>query len=164
MSSQLVKPAVDGGVEEIVAIYSGEPVQLHWIGLEAVTYDITIAETANGTVEADKAKAADGETVTVTVTPDEGYMVDQAYWSFIDETGTEVQSEFQEPEDGGNSAIFTMPAAPVTITVIFKVATGIKGIAADGENATIYDLSGRKVEKMQRGGIYIVNGKKVSFK
>jgi len=41
---------------------------------------------------------------------------------------------------------------------------GIKGIGVDGEKASIYDLSGRKVEKMQRGGIYIVNGKKVSVK
>ena len=41
---------------------------------------------------------------------------------------------------------------------------GINGIQADGEKATIYDLSGRKVEKMVKGGIYIVNGKKVSFK
>ncbi len=123
MSSQLVKPGSgDGAPDEVIATYAGAPAQLHWIGLEAVTYDITIAETANGTVEADKAKAADGEIVTVTIEPAEGYMVDQAYWSFIDETGTEVQSEFQEPEDGGNSAIFTMPAAPVTITVIFKEA------------------------------------------
>ena len=44
------------------------------------------------------------------------------------------------------------------------VPVGIKGIATAGEKASIYDLSGRKVEKMQRGGIYIVNGKKVSVK
>ena len=46
----------------------------------------------------------------------------------------------------------------------YKVAVGIKGIKAASENAAIYDLSGRKVEKMVKGGIYIVNGKKVSFK
>ena len=43
---------------------------------------------------------------------------------------------------------------------------GIKDVKGAGEKATIYDLSGRKVEieKMVKGGIYIVNGKKVSFK
>ena len=46
----------------------------------------------------------------------------------------------------------------------YKQAVGIKGIKAASENAAIYDLSGRKVEKMVKGGIYIVNGKKVSFK
>ena len=41
---------------------------------------------------------------------------------------------------------------------------GIKAIATQGEKAEIYDLSGRKVEKVQRGGVYIINGKKVSVK
>ena len=40
-------------------------------------------------------------------------------------------------------------------------ATGIFDIKnATDTNATIYDLSGHRVEKVQRG-IYIVNGKKV---
>ena len=41
---------------------------------------------------------------------------------------------------------------------------GIKAIATEGEKAEIFDLSGRKVEKVQRGGVYIINGKKVSVK
>ena len=39
------------------------------------------------------------------------------------------------------------------------VAEGIDNINADAE-LVIYDLSGRRVEKMEKG-IYIVNGKKV---
>jgi len=47
----------------------------------------------------------------------------------------------------------------------FKSAlTAINGINADQINGTIYDLSGRKIQKVQRGGVYIVNGKKVAFK
>lgn len=46
----------------------------------------------------------------------------------------------------------------------YKLATGIQTVENGMENATIYDLSGRKVEKVQRGGVYIVNGKKVSVK
>ena len=40
------------------------------------------------------------------------------------------------------------------------VATGISGIDADENANTIFDLSGRRVQKVQKG-VYIVNGKKV---
>ena len=43
------------------------------------------------------------------------------------------------------------------------VATSIDGIMAGADNQSIYDLSGRKVAKVQKG-IYIVNGKKVAVK
>jgi len=47
----------------------------------------------------------------------------------------------------------------------FKSAlTAINGINADQLNGTIYDLGGRKIQKVQRGGVYIVNGKKVAVK
>ena len=42
------------------------------------------------------------------------------------------------------------------------VATGISGIDADEKANTIFDLSGRRVQKAQKG-VYIVNGKKVIF-
>ncbi len=38
---------------------------------------------------------------------------------------------------------------------------GIDGIEADAENAEIYDLSGRKLNKADTKGVYIINGKKV---
>jgi hypothetical protein len=40
------------------------------------------------------------------------------------------------------------------------VATGISSIEADEKANTIFDLSGRRVQKAQKG-VYIVNGKKV---
>ncbi len=43
-------------------------------------------------------------------------------------------------------------------------AVGIRGINADEIEGTIYDLGGRKVSKVQRGGIYVINGKKVAVK
>ncbi|MBP3830412.1 MAG: discoidin domain-containing protein [Bacteroidaceae bacterium] len=43
-------------------------------------------------------------------------------------------------------------------------AVGIRGINADEIEGTIYDLGGRKVNKIQRGGIYVINGKKVAIK
>jgi hypothetical protein len=40
---------------------------------------------------------------------------------------------------------------------------GIEGVDAEGEQ-TIYDLTGRKIETITKGGIYIINGKKVVVK
>ena len=47
--------------------------------------------------------------------------------------------------------------------ILAGLPTGIRSIKNGLDTRTIYDLTGRKVEKMQRG-IYIVNGKKVSVK
>ncbi|MBO4907128.1 MAG: discoidin domain-containing protein [Bacteroidaceae bacterium] len=55
-------------------------------------------------------------------------------------------------------------AVVLKVTLSYAVPTGISSISSDLENASIYDLSGRKVSKIQKGGIYIVNGKKVSVK
>ncbi len=49
-------------------------------------------------------------------------------------------------------------------TITVTGATGIEGINAEAGNAAIYDLNGRKIEKVTSGGIYIVNGKKVLVK
>ena len=63
---------------------------------------------------------------------------------------------------------YCMVYTPLTIEAITKGAyttpendpTGISGIPAINADATIYDLSGRRVEKATKG-VYIVNGKKV---
>ena len=49
------------------------------------------------------------------------------------------------------------------ITEYNPIPTGVAGIKTDGRKSVIYDLSGRKVEKMVKG-VYIINGKKVSIK
>lgn len=41
--------------------------------------------------------------------------------------------------------------------------TAIEGIASNQGKCMIYDLQGHRVQKMQRGNIYILNGKKVSI-
>ena len=47
------------------------------------------------------------------------------------------------------------------IKVVFDgEATGIKEITSDNTKAEIFDLSGRRVAKAQKG-VYIINGKKV---
>ena len=58
----------------------------------------------------------------------------------------------------------TMPAHDVTYTA--NIASDVLQLTIDNSQLTIYDLSGRKVANAEnlRGGIYIVNGKKVIVK
>ena len=58
----------------------------------------------------------------------------------------------------------TMPAHDVTYTA--NIESGINQLLLDNGQLIIYDLMGRKVLNMEnlKGGIYIVNGKKVVFK
>lgn len=57
---------------------------------QPATYKITVAETTNGTITADKQTAAEGETVTLTVTPDADYILKSGSLKFNDTaiTGT----------------------------------------------------------------------------
>lgn len=72
-------------------------------------HDININPTTNGTVTADKTKAAKGEIVTLTITPDAGYEVDEI--SVMDDDASNVPVTDNK---------FTMPDMLVNVTVTFK--------------------------------------------
>ena len=58
-----------------------------------------------------------------------------------------------------------VPANAVYPTLYGTHATGVENIITNGEAIeSIYDLQGRKIEKVTKGGIYIVNGKKTYVK
>lgn len=114
-------------------------------------YAISIAVIENGTVQADKTKAKEGETVTLTITPAEGYILET------------VSVMAGEESVAVTDNTFVMPAADVTISATFTIPVGINALSAEG-NAEIFDLNGRKVSKVLRGGIYIINGKRVAVK
>lgn len=76
-------------------------------------YTITIASPiTNGTVTADKTQAIEGETVTLTVTPAQGY--EQETLSYTTNGGTTVAI---------TGTTFVMPAADVTVTATFKASS-----------------------------------------
>ena len=72
------------------------------------TYEITVTTDGNGTAIADKEEAQAGETVTVTITPNEGYELDAV-------TGAPETWNLE-----GNIGTFTMPSEAVTLSVTFK--------------------------------------------
>ena len=74
-------------------------------------YTVTVKASENGTVTADKAIAVEGETVTLTATPADGYEVEAVTYSYGNETKTITDV------DGVYS--FTMPAANVEVSAEF---------------------------------------------
>ena len=75
---------------------------------QAIDYSVTISETTNGTVTADKETANIGEEVTLTVTPDAGYTLDVLTVKSGEATMTVTDNKF------------TMPAGNVTVTATFE--------------------------------------------
>ncbi|MCC8195834.1 MAG: hypothetical protein LIO49_03370 [Ruminococcus sp.] len=84
---------------------------------ESETYNVSIADTDNGTVISSASTADEGETVTLTITPDTGYDVSAV--AVIDSDGNEVT--VTEQSDG--TYTFEMPASDVTVTVTVDIGS-----------------------------------------
>ncbi len=122
----------------------------NWGKFFSPVYEIVIAETENGTVTADKEFAKEGETVTLTVAPAEGYELDEL--EVIAGADTPVETTLNT-ETGKYT--FTMPAEIVSVVATFKplapttfaitIADGIehgtveadKAEALEGETVTL---------------------------
>ena len=84
-----------------------------------------------------------------------------------EEAGEMAMMLYTGTEIGAGHAYLPMPTGETVAAYTFKLGTvdGITSIDADGgAPATVYNLSGQRVESMQKGRIYIVNGKKVMVK
>ena len=109
-------------------------------------YTITIEPAENGTVTADKATANMGETVTLTVTPDKGYELDQL-------TVMNGTTRLTTVSEGEGNHTFVMPANNVVISTLFKETSGT-GV----HDATATDILPRKV--LRDGQVYILRAGK----
>ena len=77
-------------------------------------YDVTLADTDNGSITATHKRASKNSTVTITATPDEGYVVDAV--TVTEKDGDKV--EVTKKDD--NKYTFKMPASDVTVKATFK--------------------------------------------
>ena len=122
----------------------------------------------HGTVTCDKVAASIGETVTLTVTPNEGYELENLTVTFTNEdepSGAPLRLrggpvELTSGENG--TYTFEMPAAPVTVNATFKesTVTGVEDInVATTKRGQRYNIIGQPVGKDYKG-IVIENGKK----
>ena len=80
------------------------------VSVPAETYRLTIAETANGTVSADRTEAEADVTVVLTVTPNEGFELESL--TVADKNGNAVTMT--------SASTFTMPPSDVTVTATFQ--------------------------------------------
>ena len=81
-----------------------------------ISYPITVESAANGSVTADRDTAAMGDTVTLTVTPAQGYKLEAL--TVTDAAGKTISVK----ELGSGKYSFPMPASPVTVKAVFAKA------------------------------------------
>lgn len=110
--------------------------------LDAVaTYSVTVpTSTEHGQVVADKITAEEGETVTLTVTPDAGYVVESLTVKDADNGDVTVTTVA-----ANSSYTFVMPAKAVTITVAFtqyveKTVNSVTNWTFDGLSGTCNEI------------------------
>lgn len=115
---------------------------------DSPTYAVKIDEIENGTVVADVKYAKENATVTLTVTPDEGYEVDQiVLWSWGGEKLFDVDVS-KKP------CTFTMPGTNLTVAATFKAAAtkyDITVTAPTNGTVTVKNADGTAVEKAAEG-------------
>ena len=82
-------------------------------GWSSSTYAITVEKSEHGKVTSNRTNASNGSTVTLTVTPDSGYVLDAL--TVTDSRGNEIKLTAQ----GGGKYTFTMPSRAVTVKASF---------------------------------------------
>lgn len=80
-------------------------------------YDITVNDAEHGSVSASPTTAIEGETVTLTVTPDDNYQLASITAKDAGDNNVAISGT-------GNTRTFTMPASAVTVTPTFEVQPG----------------------------------------
>lgn len=96
---------------------------------EIIHYSVTVADSTNGTVTADKNTALKGETVNLTVTPDDDYNIKNV--TVTDSDGKAVTVD--------NNYSFVMPESDVTVKATFAVKTyniSVGGVGVTAKNSS----------------------------
>ena len=83
-------------------------------GVVSATYAVNVGSVENGAVTVNPKNAGRGDTVTITVSPNRGYQLDQL--SVTDTSGKALSLT----DKGSGKYTFTMPSGKVTVTAIFK--------------------------------------------
>lgn len=150
-----IKGSFSGGIKTYWVFANAED--------QAVLVEITFTYTASDAQKALEEEIANAEGL-IEQSQGDGYDQDNEELAnavaALQAAIAEATSKLGTDDETMTAAIDPLKAAEEA----FKgVLTAIDGIGVDKAAATIYDLSGRKVTKAQRG-IYIVNGKKVVVK
>lgn len=104
----------------------------------APNYEIACAESVNGSISTDLQMAFAGETINVTVTPNEGYNLESLYYLDADNNQTDIDLHM---------LAFAMPAKNVTVHATFSTMATQHDIlmgngSSDADNVLFYDHGG----------------------
>ena len=131
------------------------------------SFTITLPESfEHGMVTCDKTTAVEGETVTLTVTPDDDYELETLTVTAVDAaSGAPLRANIDLTKGENGNYTFAMPAAPVTVSVTFKeIFVGVVDIdVPTAKSGQRFNLMGLPVGKDYKG-IVIQDGKKAIVK
>ena len=138
--------------------------------VETEKYQIFVRKANYGSLTPRVAEAAEGDTVVIDITANEGYgLKELQVINGVNFTmGTTINLETLA--NGNTVLTFVMPDDIVTLKPVFAKDTNVANSIvtlrnADGtQSSAIYDLSGHRVSTPSKSGIYIMNGKKFYIK
>ena len=115
-------------------------------------YTVTVpSSTTGGSVKSSVSSASGGSTVTITVTPADGYKVDKV--SVVDSKGNSIKVT----DKGGNKYTFTMPSSKITVTPLFSKIEETKPETSPFDDVTandyFYDAVKWAADKDITGGV-----------
>lgn len=151
----------DGTAGVFDGSWSGKNSPVIYLGLEAESRTLT------GTVTDEEGNAVSGATVTLTSTDGDGV----AYTATTDQAGQYTLNVIQATRTYDALATYGLLTATAegltfdenqTQDFTLSAPTAISGVSADARRHTIYNVSGQRLNKAQRG-VNIVDGRKVIY-
>ena len=136
-------PYVTGALKNTPDVWYGKDDTVSAVPLTGkqftLMYPVAIDENLeNGKVEASSANAEANTTVTLTVTPDEGYMLKAGTLKAVYDDGTGAKElECKQDAEDETKYTFTMPNAPVNVTAEFELVQA-QVIGLGGESVRNY--------------------------
>ena len=159
-----VTSSVSNNTYTISDISSNTTLEVEFEAIPVPTYTLSITATGNGSAtygetsvrnETTSFTVNEGTNATVTFLPDEGNGIASVMLNESD-----VTSQVSE-----NSYTISNITADTTLTVTFQEVSAISNHVIDGDSSkVIFDLQGRRVQSMNKKGVYIVNGQKIVIK
>ena len=128
----------DGAEITMDTVFSANTtVYAHWTytggsGFVSTSYTITIRDSRDGNVTANRRSAPAGATVTITITPDSGYVLETI--SVTDKNGNDLKLT----DKGGGKYTFTMPGSKVEVKATFMEDNSVLNFFYDVPNDAYY--------------------------
>ena len=158
----------------VIGVKAGKATIIASCGGKAATCEVTVKpktiSVTSITLDKSRAEMTEGEILTLTadVAPEDA--TDKTLiWTSSDEAVATVKDGVVTAVKLGRATITAASTSNLSVSATCEVvvfsATGIGSVESDkNEKHDIYNLNGQRVTTMRKGGIYIVNGRKVLAK